>query len=77
MILVSVKHRILLLDTFNTTGTGPFSKYLFPASHKEHEPAVASSTVAPAEQLGSSFLGQPLLLLPVPPTFPRVKRLGP
>ena len=58
MILVSVKHRILLLDTFKTTGTGPFSKYLFPASHKERVPVIASSTVAPAEQLGSSFLGQ-------------------
>ena len=48
--------RIVLLDTFKTTGTGPFSKYLFPASHKERVLGVASSRVAPAEQLGFPFL---------------------
>ena len=77
MILVALKHWIVLLDTFTTTGTGPFSKYLFPASHKERVPAVASSTVAPVEQLGSSFLGQPLLMLQAPQASPKVRRLGP
>ena len=69
--------RIVLADTFNATGTGPFLKYLSPASHKERVPVVVSSTNSPAEQLDFSFPEQPLLLLPAPPTFPRVKRLGP